>query len=186
LIEVQESEKEPEHFMGCDIHAYVEYRKREPVDDYELRWRDFGGRINPERNYRIFGKLAGVRRDVEVLVAPVRGLPDDLGWQANGDYWLWISYSGESGEGVVTSEQAAKWHGYGRRYRGKTTSGEHVGKPTHIEDPDWHTPSWVTPDEWERALDEDATEIEYHAMLAAMRRMEQSGYLARVVFWFDN
>jgi hypothetical protein len=44
--------------MGCDIHAYVESKKPD-----SKTWWGFGGRINPGRNYRMFGKLAGVRCD---------------------------------------------------------------------------------------------------------------------------
>ena len=51
---------------------------------------------------------------------------------------------------------------------------------------DAHTPSWLTPDEFEAALDGMQETDEYRALLAAMREMQRLGSEARIVFWFDN
>jgi hypothetical protein len=161
--------------MGCDIHCYMEYRR--PSGD---RWLPFGARINPGRNYRIFGRLAGVRREQEPHVKP-RGLPADVGWRAQDDAWIFIHEDG--GEDSCKPEDAARWAAQGLKYR-----NDRDGKPTWIENPDWHSHSWATPTEWEVAIShpEDGDEIEYRAMLHALRYFESSGYEARVVFWFDN
>jgi hypothetical protein len=172
--------------MGCDIHCYVEHRALVQKSEYDRYWSGFGGRINPGRNYRIFGRLAGVRRDGEEQVAPVRGIPNDLAYDAAGDFWMWIVYEGEAHDGAVTVEKATKYHAsYGAAYR-HSTNAQDSSRPQWVQDPDAHTASWVTPDEWSLALVEDANEHEYHAMLAAMRELERRGREVRVVFWFDN
>lgn len=188
--------------MGCDIHAYVEYRR--PGTD----WWSFGRRINPGRNYRIFGRLTNgeVRwSEGRTLGLTPRGIPDDIAAASFDDWWLWIDHSGRGGvDGSTTPERATRYHEeYGRRYRGdykpmrvttyaaegvesRLTGVEHDGKPTHVEHPDWHTPSWLTPDEWERAIGDESYTDEYRALLAAMRVLERAGHDVRVVFWFDN
>ncbi len=68
--------------MGCDIHAFVEKRtegKWECITEIE----DDEGYLSPkkqiysERNYSLFGILAGVRGDSKPIKEPV-GLPDDV------------------------------------------------------------------------------------------------------------
>ena len=56
--------------MGCDIHCYIEYKPAGSDD-----WSDFGGRINPGRNYDLFAKLAGIRNYDEITpIAKPRGM----------------------------------------------------------------------------------------------------------------
>jgi hypothetical protein len=55
--------------MGCDVHACLERRTTDG-------WR-FYNALELDRNYHLFGILAGVRRDHEPIV-PQRGLPPDL------------------------------------------------------------------------------------------------------------
>lgn len=77
--------------MGCDIHCYIEYR-RKPVaaGDEEQEWDSFGGRINPGRNYELFGRLAGVRQSLPSGGVKPRGLPSQVGYAAYSDFWLYI------------------------------------------------------------------------------------------------
>lgn len=216
--------------MGCDIHAYIEYRHKRPRNEWERQWRDFGGRINPGRNYAIFSTLAGVRGG-PTIVQP-RGVPDDIATAAHGDWWMMIYDPEQPGDRprtdlenlmvtclaspddgnpkrvlfdclgewhaanreermvpvgrveFVTSEQAAAWHKYGRAYK------ERDGKRLWIQHPDWHTPSWLKAAEWEKAVKaagvNPTSEPEYFGILAAMRGLEEAGYAARVVLWFDN
>lgn len=223
--------------MGCDIHCYVEYRN--PKSEYDpTRWNDFGGQINPGRNYRIFGALAGVRHGQPKGCVPARGIPPDLAWQAHGDWWVYVTDDeptraddGEGGIGDaamglmrvclahpkedtprkmlldalqewnghdeagrdsdwpriggVTRERADAWVSGGRRDAVKYNHDRSA-----VEHPDWHTPTWLTPDEWEFALKAagqlPGTEPEYYAMLAAMRSLEAGGFEVRCVMWFDN
>jgi hypothetical protein len=160
--------------MGCDIHCYVEYQK----SDYP-GWRDFGGRVNPGRDYSLFGRLAGVRSG-PALVEP-RGIPGDLAWAARDDWFLFISESG--GGDYVTLAVAMGYAEHGRKII------EQDGKPTWVEHPDWHTPSWLSVDEFEAALTAESEwppNDEYWAVLAAMKCLRERGNEVRIVFWFDN
>jgi hypothetical protein len=158
--------------MGCDIHAYMEYRKAPG------RWHSFGERVNPGRNYTLFARLNGVRGEGEP-VAPERGFPEDAGFYALDDNTLFVTEDGD-GERYCTLEDARRW-----------TKNPLVKIHDRIPDPDWHSHSWVTPDELEKALNADdvkarGDEPEYKAILAALRSFEKDGYDARLVFWFDN
>ena len=157
--------------MGCDIHCYIEYKSPNTEG-----WSDFGGRVNPGRNYDLFGKLAGVRRSEVTPVVEPRGLPEDISYAASSDAWIYVSSTG-SGEGCCTQEQAERWVGWGARYRDP--------EKMFISNPDWHTHSWLTTDEYAAAI-EGSSEPEYAAILAAMRSFEENGFQARIVFWFDN
>lgn len=170
--------------MGCDIHAYVEHRN--PKSEHES-WNNFGERVNPGRNYLMFGFLAGVRYDGPPVAAP-RGIPEVLGWAAHGDWWLWITDEQTDKEGGCSLEQAERYHRSGSAYR-----GEKDGRPVWVQAPNWHTPSWLTTDEFAAAIDAYEKDdhqwgepIEYKALLAAMRVLESNGNQARIVFWFDN
>ena len=156
--------------MGCDIHCYIEYKS--PDTD---GWSDFG-RINPGRNYDLFGKLAGVRRIEVTPVVEPRGLPEDVAYAASSDAWLFVTDTGSS-EGCCSREQAEQWVGWGARYRNS--------EKEFVSNPDWHSHSWLTPNEFAIAI-EGSGEPEYEAILAAMRSFEAGGFQARVVFWFDN
>lgn len=170
--------------MGCDIHAYVEHRER---DADSKTWWPFGGRINPGRNYDVFEKLAGVRGELSNAIVQPRGLPDDLSWESSDDYWRWISYKGEVSD-CVSPEKAEQWHRYGAPYKG--TVGDGDDRPRYVGDPDAHTPSWVTVDEFAQALEAatryGAAGVQYRALLAAMRVLRQDNRDVRLVFWFDN
>lgn len=71
--------------MGCDIHMYIEYRKK----GREGQFASLGGRINPGRNYELFAAMAGVRtyERREVMFEP-RGLPPDAGYDARIVFWF--------------------------------------------------------------------------------------------------
>ena len=186
--------------MGCDIHAFIEWRHAGDDSD----WLSFGGECNPRRHYPFFDALAGARGELSAAIVPPRGIPDDLGRRAWNEYWHLIAYEGTSGDGAVTPEEAARFVSLGSVYRGTvplyrqeergldgtvvvTTTAEHVGKPYCVSDPDYHSPSWLTPDEWEQALASiqasDPPDPEYYAMLAAMRAPAESARAAPLRPW---
>lgn len=179
--------------MGCDIHMYVEYVSKESKKRYEEKgeppyWMSFGGRINPGRNYVIFGFLAGVRYDVNKGLEP-KGLPNDLGYMSMRDSRLFITDDGE-GDGETTLTNALRWN---KDYRCKLYNGSD-DKPIWVDHPDWHSHSWLTTKEYSKVLslyskhpDNWGSAIEYYALLSAMKTLEKGGnYEARIVFWFDN
>jgi len=224
--------------MGQDIHCYIEYRRTEKTDrekweayDAELKqqfpdgigmpafryepqehWSSMGARINPGRNYGIFGRLSGGGRGAGPAIVPARGMPEDAGYYAEEDEWQRINHDKDDDDDdgyYVTAETAEQYHSYGSRYKGVVelseglskqyengvlvketpySNAEHVGKPLYVGNPDHHSHSWATPDEWAAAIAPvvPAVDPEYFAILAAMRELQRIGYEARVVFWFDN
>lgn len=159
--------------MGCDIHCYIEYKRGDRV----ASWTSFGGRINPGRNYLLFAKIAGVREyDKTISSTPLRGHPEDAGWEAMTDNRLLVSTI--EGDGNCTPAQAKSWVSCGGSSYTDSTK-------TYVTHPDWHTHSWLTPDEFAKAI-RGTDALEYRAILAAMRSFERNGCKARLVFWFDN
>lgn len=205
--------------MGADIHLYVEYTDKKTLEEekngklngrgepIKAYWRDLGGRINPGRNYWMFGILSkGVRVDTENAFEP-KGIPDfhSLAYASRNDYTLYISDKEDDEGKYTTLEKAIKWASseYYRSelyYRNPTDD-----KPTWVSSPDWHSASWLTTEEYEKAIQiykdkcmeaykddpeynpiEEGILPEYEAMLAAMKSLESNGMVSRVVFWFDN
>lgn len=174
--------------MGADIHMYVQYGTK--GRDY---WSGFGGRINPGRNYAMFGILAGVRREFPESFEP-KGLPShELSYQCNGDLYLYITKDGE-GEGETTMEKALEWN---KTYRCKLVN-DRDGKPIKVMHPDMHSHSWMNVKELSKAyrtyfkmvkkeFGTGSVPAEYKAILDVMKSLEKNGdYIAEVVFWFDN
>lgn len=133
--------------MGCDIHCYIEYK--EPDSD---KWRDFGGCINPGRNYSMFGAMAGVRVDSIPFVAR-RGFPADCSYSAFNDNTIYIS------EG----QKEPFKHIDGELYYSPTHAAEYVakgyceyvdrgGRKLWVTNCDHHSHSWLTADEFELAI----------------------------------
>jgi len=186
--------------MGADIHMYVEYRNRKRAQEEQKtgrpsNWFSYGGQTNPGRNYTLFGILAEVRGHYPDSFEPKGKLdPDEMSWSARSDARLWITDQPYE-EGCCTLEQAQRWAERGLRI----WHDEH-GKPTWVEHPDWHSHSWMTIEELEEAFSRyqvHATQewgepitgapLEYRALLAAMRELEDGGENeVRVIFWFDN
>lgn len=168
--------------MGCDIHMYVEYKRKK---EQESHYYNYGGRINPGRNYYLFGLLSkGVRTNLDNGIPP-KGLPENISYSATHDYWIHVNdkYSEEGHEGYCTSEQAEKWQTYGSVYDKNSK---------RVSNPDWHSHSWLTAEELEQQIEvykketEYGVGVEYMALLASMKEIENHDYECRVVFWFDN
>lgn len=163
--------------MGCDIHAYIEYSTWNNEDGTPY-YRNFGDEFG-DRDYAMFGILAGVRRN-GCLFEP-RNLPSNLAFSTKWNAYLWISDNEETtDEHCVGKIQAHEWVKRGISIQ----IDEH-----HISHPDWHTYSWLTCDEFEQCvnarkdiLDYGNIDDEWLAMLAAMKVLPK----ARLVFWFDN
>ncbi len=163
--------------MGCDIHAFIEYRRSAD------RWWPFGSEFRLGRDYDLFGCLAGVRSGKHNPVASGRGVPSDVAYAADSENKLWISDSLE--EGCTTKENADHWIS-----SGNSTPIMRDGKMVAVTHPDWHSHSWCTMDELTTVLEtvsaEHAPSPDYYAVLAAMKQLEEMGHEARLVFWFDN
>lgn len=168
--------------MGCDIHMYVEHNSKNAARPY---WENFGGRINPGRDYLLFANLAGVRSGgASVQMVETRGLPDNLALMTKWDNELYIS-DDEQIDGTCTKENAEIWvkNGYSNWTDNRQVS---------VTNPDHHTHSWCTVDEFrlvlnaDRPIDWGGPNVEYWALLAACDEMVKRGQDVRIVFWFDN
>ena len=134
--------------MGCDIHCYIEYR--EPGRE---SWSGFGGRINPGRNYWIFGALAGVRADHIPHLEP-RGFPLDCGYSTWDDNTIYVSddqvepWENDSGSTFYSRAHAEEYVGKGYcQYVARGSSHR-----SFVTRSDHHSHSWLTPDEYETAI----------------------------------
>lgn len=168
--------------MGCDIHMYVEHT--DPKMD-RPHWSNFGGRINPGRDYRLFANLAGVRSYVDTpQLVETRGLPENLGLMTKWDNELYVSDDGE-GDEYCSRENAESWVKAGIS---NWTDDRHVS----VTHPDHHTHSCCTLDEFRMVLHAQrpdgygGPDVEYWALLAACEELVKRGRDVRIVFWFDN
>jgi hypothetical protein len=171
--------------MGCDIHVMLEHRKRG-----DERWDAMSYYpINPGRNYQKFSRLAGVRGDGEgyPYIEP-RGMPHDASWATCNEYWLFIHEEPGNGERYVNPKDAESWVLQNiSQYR---KDGE--GKNCWVSDPDQHSHTWLTFNEWlaavtiERSETEMEWDIDWGALTAAARWYEDNGHETRFCFWFDN
>jgi len=160
------------------------------------------------RNYYSDGKLP-------VLVEP-RGIPDDVGYIAKDDNQLYISENEgdnyttmeraekwvESGSSKFIDNQEGKpiwvthpdWHSHSWL----TTSEFETIINKYLElEAGWHKErvdthnkmaiqEFIQSGSWMYAPPVMKYEPEYQVVLASMKRFEELGYDARIVFWFDN
>lgn len=150
--------------MGCDIHSYVEFKEGE-------RWKCFR-KIDLPRCYPMFGAMAGVRSD-RSHIEP-RGVPKDITWITADDYTVYVSDEIKE-KGFCRKSDSDRWI-----ERGLST----VWDENRVTDPDAHTPSWLSVEDYRNALHCAGINVgqEYTAMLALMEVLTD----ARIVFWFDN
>ena len=172
--------------MGCDVHMYVEHNGPARAGS---KWGDkWSGwpRINPGRDYRMFGLLAGVRTG-EAPVFPLRGLPEDkenMAADTVGDAFLYIADNMDDVEGFCTKAEAERYVKYGSYYLGDDKK--------RVSHPDWHSHGWLTASEFGQVLQKyeelygPTYDPEYDALYASLQALEARGRTTRIVFWFDN
>lgn len=162
--------------MGCDIHGYIEYEDWK--DDKGNPHHSCFGKNLGDRDYAMFGLLAGVRRGSAIFEP--RGIPENTSYTVKHSFHLFIVDGEADGEGYVSKATAQEWvdRGFSKYVDDKWV--------TH---PDWHTPSWLTAKEYEQVLrareevkDYGNVDQEWYAILGAMKALKN----ARFVFWFDN
>jgi hypothetical protein len=176
--------------MGCDIHCYIQYKKKTDEDNW---WECFGGEIWPGRNYAMFGILAGVRDHYAPHSFTPKGiLPEEKqSWAVRDDLYLVITEDGK-GHNETTLENAKLWSSESELIKDKD------GKPVRILQPDWHNHSWMTIEELEKAYklykkyiksegEEGRIPFGFKMILKVMKALEDNGKNdVLLVFWFDN
>ncbi len=164
--------------MGCDIHAYVDYKN------------NYGRHVhfcNPyiSRNYELFTLLAGVRGPKESAVVSPRGVPDHLNdWIVEG-YVLWIGDKNAPGE--VTREVADQL--LSGTYPSSTSREATYWNENSITNPYIHTPSWLYLHELQEVQLRmvHTRSIELSAIIAMMKALNDGNpERSRFIFWFDN
>lgn len=171
--------------MGCDIHLFIEVKRKS-----SKHWFGFGGQFQLTRNYWMFGILAkGVRTEPAHSYEP-RQIPIDSASGAVEELMLYINDENPEHK-YETTENAMERELKSRAFVWR----DETGKPTHVSDVDIHHHSWLTMDEYAKAIEwfnEDAKEenftcpVDYVAVLSAMKTFSEQGYDCRVVFGFDN
>lgn len=166
--------------MGCDIHAFVEYCW---PNQERVYWRSLSRELRLDRDYDMFAHMAGVRNYTNVTpISEPRGRFDGYSYEASNLFWLYVSDSKEDSSYVPTSK-AASWVEQGiSEYKTK--------ERLYVSDPEIHSISWLTFDEFEKCIKERSKGLklsdDYGATLEAMRYFEETGHKTRIVFGFDN
>ena len=173
--------------MGCDIHVYVEaWKGDEPTSEYGFT--ALFPRIHLGRDYYMFARLANVRGDHKNAL-PLRGLPVVIGYMARNDNTIYVSKDEGKGERFALESMALRWIESGSSKVIWTRDDGTIGAVT---DPDWHSHTWLTPEEWDAAIFDRESErdwplaVEYHIISDMMHGLRRRGHNSRVVFWFDN
>jgi hypothetical protein len=155
--------------MGADIHGFVELKNK------NSKWYSSVAKVFIDRDYCLFGLMAGVRGNNPPVVPP-RGIPIDLSGAAQDEYYYYVS---EKDDPKIIEQ----WLSSGI----STVYDEKYDIITH---PDWHTPSWLSLSELKlvKGLLTIIQEYEHttlNSIIAMMEVLSDQGDV-RLVFWFDN
>lgn len=171
--------------MGCNSHTYIEYRRKSDAEQGNNYWWSLLNHSVDSRNYALYAKMAGVRNyhDAITPISNWRGFPEDASDVAKSEYYYLIDDQGyEKGwDHCVSSKQAAEWVASG-------AATFPLDGSNRVSGPDWHSPSYLTGEEFLTAVREVASDDVYWTAIAAMVEnvMQRAAYEVRVVFWFDN
>lgn len=175
--------------MGCDIHAWI-VKGNKVVKELDI-----------DRNYTLFGVLAGVRADIEPIV-PRRGWPKELPAELEEFSYDFHSYSWLTAEEIkahLVPKPIVKLTGIMdmQTYRQFKTTGNPC---PYCQDVWGHKVKVLNPDEAD-SLAEPTPGIDYHVRVswewpaskaypqledAILPELEQAGEGALFVFAFDS
>lgn len=178
--------------MGCDIHPYIEHKTGFRGEE---RWETYCyGQVQFSRHYDAFALMADVRNYNGIVpVAQPKGIPDNLSWYVDSQFYYRINdeYATEQDEcghehryKYCTIKQAEEW----AKHFNPIVRTERGGK---IQDPDAHTPSWMTVAELEevqsRLTEMNCPSRDLMVIIATMKALNEDDPTgSRLVFWFDN
>lgn len=171
--------------MGCDIHAYIEYSTFDSHSTGKPYWKCFIQNAGT-RDYDMFEIMAGVRGNDNQLFEQ-RGLPDDLGHELTDASRIRIRDDDDPDDNdgrTCTFAQADSWGG--------EIYYDTAGKARAVDDPDAHSHSWLTREEFAQCIAKYMLDVgqlyavEWDVLLAVMTAFEERGAKTRLVFWFDN
>ena len=152
--------------MGCDIHSHAEKRNGS-------QWKRLDVEAFEDRNYALFGWLAGVRNySVVPPIAADRGFPADASNAAANDYDGW-SGDAHSASWVSVAELLAV--DYEQTVEDRRTTKQ-LGPNS------WTGGATCEPGEGKK---ETLREFLGDGFFASLKRLQDAG-AERVVFWFDS
>lgn len=171
--------------MGCDIHAFVEVEHTVGEDKHIHCFAE----LSLDRDYVLFGILAGVRVPIKPVVEP-RGIPDKLSGMALSKYCLFVADDGKEClyENECSRDDAESWVKSGSS---KWWNINH----TIVTNPDWHTASYLYLEEVQDACfqysvrENKMLDFEPKQLLlvsSMMTWLSEDGKKPRFTFWFDN
>lgn len=176
--------------MGCDIHCFLEEAPVSYIGDSRKVpfWHTYAS-ISLGRNYDVFAYMAHVRGN-PMYGFPPRGLPDLASSTVFDYFYLNVvsSYDDyrKNTANLMHISEYSKLSGKDYLLKFKTEYD------TYVQNPDYHTPSWLTLDELAqiRSMTLEGDKNSYHILdpvIAMMRSLEGSGTKrTRLVFFFDN
>ncbi len=152
--------------MGCDIHCFIEYKRYDhwnstTVDQFQV-----------DRNYYMFGQMAGVRGDDSVKP---KGIPGDISWATKHSLCYFVTDGEPDTDNCISKKDTDNWSDWGAKYF----------DDDYIIDTDSHSHSWLTLDEY-RKIEGVKDFLSYKILLLIMEEYEKEGFDTRLVFWFDN
>ena len=170
----------------------------------------FAHATHGERIYGMFSELAGVRGEWKGVYPEPKGLPEDVTRQILFDYTWEVNDASakfckehDCDWHAVTEEEAKKlieeYHCKEYKFKhGVDKDGNDVYE-RRIENPDWHSASWATREELEKAFNKvfvhdyegepvmTGDYIYYLGLINLMKTFEEDGdFEVRMVYWFDN
>jgi len=202
--------------MGCDIHLYIEYKSKDGYDPAWQGFGGNINPGRNYAMFALMADVRNYGDDKLPVLVERRGMPDDAGYTATDDNRIYISEtksedyvsmetanrwvkSGSSkfindkdGNPIWVTNPDAHSHSW------LTTSEFESVINKYLElEAGWHKvrveehnkmvkEENIQPDSWAYDPPSMVDEPEYQVVLASLKRFEELGYDARIVFWFDN
>lgn len=180
--------------MGCDIHRYVEYKRKK-----DIHWKSTPISGLGTQNYTLFGFLEeGIRENhnpEKYYIHEALGLPDDIGFYAEEDFYLTVNDEYINDDRCISVEKANE---YINKWPYLKIIKNNKGEILKIQNPNWYGMTYINFEEFNRIIESfkryliDNNIFDYYiptSVLATyhyMKTYNDRGYDTRMVYWFDS
>ena len=202
--------------MGCDIHLYIEYKSKDGYDPAWQGFGGNINPGRNYAMFALMADVRNYGDEKLPVLVERRGMPDDAGYTATDDNRIYISETkSEDYVSMETAKRWVK-SGSSKFINDKDGNPIWVTNPDahshswlttsefesvinkYLElEAGWHKvrveehnkmvkEENIQTDSWAYAPPSMVDEPEYQVVLASLKRFEELGYDARIVFWFDN
>jgi hypothetical protein len=175
--------------MGADVHMFLEVEVA-PRNKREKPHATYIGSYSIERNYELFGLLAGVRGEARPLYAPT-GLPENVTHPILHKYTdIIIDDCSASSDGCISRTEAERFINTGMTTKFDAKRIVAVGN---------HTPSHLYRDQFQQVIDKYVSGVfcatdmyatahvrVLQSILKMMETLETPYHKPRLVFFFDS